>query len=65
MDMDYEEAAQLRYQEMCRIVGDVVFAMVAEGHETKRVAIADVIRTEISKGGEVGCLTRFRLCSWW
>lgn len=21
--MDYEEAAQLRYQEMCRIVGDV------------------------------------------
>jgi hypothetical protein len=50
MGMDYEEAAQLRYQEMCRIVGDVVFAMVAEGHETKRVAIADVIRTEISKG---------------
>lgn len=48
--MDYEELAQLRYQEMCRIVGDVVFAMVAEGHETKRVAIADVIRTEISKG---------------
>ncbi|VTM12330.1 Protein of uncharacterised function (DUF2767) [Raoultella terrigena] len=37
-------------QEMCRIVGDVVFAMVAEGHETKRVAIADVIRTEIAKG---------------
>lgn len=50
MGMDYESAAQLRYQEMCRIVGDVVFAMVAEGHETKRVAIADVIRTEISKG---------------
>ncbi|HDF2355497.1 TPA: fumarate hydratase FumD [Klebsiella michiganensis] len=48
--MDYEEAAQLRYQEMCLIVGDVVFAMVAKGHETKRVAIADVIRTEIAKG---------------
>ncbi|HGF0149981.1 TPA: fumarate hydratase FumD [Klebsiella variicola] len=48
--MDYEEVAQLRYQEMCRIVGDVVFAMVSEGHETRRVAIADVIRTEISKG---------------
>ncbi|EGN3491324.1 DUF2767 family protein, partial [Salmonella enterica] len=30
--------------------GDVVFAMVAEGHETKRVAIADVIRTELAKG---------------
>ncbi|EDY1956159.1 fumarate hydratase FumD [Salmonella enterica] len=48
--MKSEELAQLRYQEMCRIVGDVVFAMVAEGHETKRVAIADVIRTELSKG---------------
>lgn len=48
--MKSEELAQLRYQEMCRIVGDVVFAMVAEGHETKRVAIADVIRTEIAKG---------------
>ncbi|WP_019209105.1 fumarate hydratase FumD [Yersinia massiliensis] len=48
--MNYEEQAQIRYQEMCRIVGDVVFAMVAEGHETKRVAIADVIRTELAKG---------------
>ncbi|HDX9078058.1 TPA: fumarate hydratase FumD [Klebsiella oxytoca] len=48
--MDYEEIAQLRYQEMCRIVGDVVFAMVAEGHETRKVAIADVIRTELSNG---------------
>lgn len=48
--MDYEEVAQLRYQEMCRIVGDVVFAMVAEGHETRKVAIADVIMTELAKG---------------
>ncbi|HFG4698610.1 TPA: fumarate hydratase FumD [Salmonella enterica subsp. enterica serovar Newport] len=48
--MKNEELAQLRYQEMCRIVGDVVFAMVAEGHETKRVAIADMIRTELAKG---------------
>lgn len=48
--MGYEEIAQQRYQEMCRIVGDVVFAMVAEGHETRKVAIADVIRTELAKG---------------
>jgi len=50
--MDYDEIAGVRYQEMCRIVGDVVFAMVAEGHETKKVAIADVIRTELAKGLE-------------
>lgn len=60
--MKNEELAQLRYQEMCRIVGDVVFAMVAEGHETKRVAIADVIRTEIAKSldkwddGQLQCM---------
>ncbi|MFU2148938.1 fumarate hydratase FumD [Hafnia paralvei] len=48
--MDYEKAAQLRYQEMCRIVGDVVFAMVSQGNETKKVSIADVIRTELAKG---------------
>lgn len=47
--MDYEEIAQQRYQEMCRIVGDVVFAMVAEGHETRKVAIADMIRMELAK----------------
>lgn len=50
--MDYEIEAERRYQEMCRLVGDVVFAMAAEGHETKRVAIADVLRTEISKGND-------------
>lgn len=49
--MDYEELAQLRYQGMCRIVGDVAFAMVAEGHETKRVAIADMIRGDIEGAG--------------
>jgi len=31
---------------------DVVFAMVAEGHEIKRVAIADMLRTEITKGND-------------
>lgn len=50
--MDYETEAERRYQEMCRLVGDVVFAMMAEGHETKRVVIADVLRTEISKGND-------------
>lgn len=50
--MDYEAEAERRYHEMCRLVGDVVFAMVADGHETKRVAIADVLRTEISKGDD-------------
>jgi len=50
--MNYEAEAERRCQEMCRLVGDVVFAMVAEGHETRRIAIADVLRTEIAKGSD-------------
>ncbi|MCX2942904.1 DUF2767 family protein [Rahnella perminowiae] len=38
---------------MCRLVGNVVFGMVAEGHETKQVAIADVLLLrEIAKGNK-------------
>ena len=47
--MNAEEKAELIYQEMCRVVGDVVFSLAAEGYETKKVAIADVIRTELAK----------------
>lgn len=52
--MDYDAEAERRYQEMYRLVRDVVFAMVGEGHETKRVAIADVLRNEITKGVKWG-----------
>jgi hypothetical protein len=48
-NMDYEEIAQLRYQEMCRMSGMSCLLWSPKG-ETKRVAIADVIRTEISRG---------------
>ncbi|MGA8121103.1 fumarate hydratase FumD [Rouxiella badensis] len=50
--MDYEEEAERRYHEMCRIVGDVVFVLTSERYETKRVVIADVLRTELAKGME-------------
>ncbi|MBU9815464.1 DUF2767 family protein [Rahnella sp. C60] len=48
--MDYGAEAEHRHYEMCRLVGNVVFAMVTEGHEIKRVAIAYVLCTEIGKG---------------
>lgn len=35
------------YHELCRIVGDAVFFMSAKGFETRKVAIADVLRTEM------------------
>jgi predicted DNA-binding protein YlxM (UPF0122 family) len=44
--MDDEAEAMQLYDELCRIVGDAVLSMVAERHETKRIAIADVLRTQ-------------------
>lgn len=50
--MAYNEYAAQRYREMCRIIGDVVIAMVAEGRETRKEAIADALRTEMQKGAD-------------
>lgn len=50
--MAYNEDADQRYREMCRIIGDMVIAMVAEGHETKKEAIADALRAEMQKGAD-------------
>ncbi|MBU6520789.1 DUF2767 family protein [Pantoea sp. B270] len=38
-----------RYETMCLIVGDAVFSLVSEGHETRRAALADMLRTEMLK----------------
>lgn len=48
--MAYNEDAAQRYKEMCRIIGDRVIAMVAEGRETRKEAIADALRTEMQNG---------------
>lgn len=50
--MAYNEYAAQRYREMCRIIGDMVIAMVAEGRETKKEAIADALRAEMQKGAD-------------
>lgn len=49
-DMAYNEDAAQRYREMCRIIGDRVIAMVSEGRETRKEAIADALRTEMQNG---------------
>lgn len=46
--MVYDEKSAQRYKEMCRIVGDVVFKMVADGHETRKADIAVALRSEIT-----------------
>ncbi len=44
--MTEEQIAKQVYDEMCRMVGDIVLGMAAEGYETKKIAIADVVRTQ-------------------
>lgn len=48
----YEDRAEEKYAELCMIVGDVVFALSAEGFDTKKIQIADVLRTELAKVGK-------------
>ncbi|WP_374693525.1 fumarate hydratase FumD [Serratia sp. MF2] len=36
------------YDEMCRVVGDVVFTMSDFGIESKQIVIADMLRTSLA-----------------
>jgi hypothetical protein len=46
--MDNYEKADLLYAEMCRIVGDAVLILAEGNIETKRIVIADVLRTALA-----------------
>lgn len=45
--MDMQEADAL-YDEMCRVVGDMVFTMKGFGIESKQIVIADMLRTALA-----------------
>lgn len=45
--MGIKEADEL-YDEMCRVVGDMVFILHDYGVESKQVVIADALRTALS-----------------
>ncbi len=46
--MDNYEQADLMYAEMCRIVGDAVLILADGNIETKRIVIADALRTALA-----------------
>lgn len=50
--MVHNEERARRYREMCRIIGDMVIAMVAEGRETRKESIADALRAEMQKSSD-------------
>lgn len=44
----YSKESDELYDEMCRVVGDVVFALHDFGVESKQVVIADALRTALA-----------------
>lgn len=40
------------YNEMCRVIGDAVLVLSEANHETKRVVIADALRTALTSKHE-------------
>ncbi|WP_054888013.1 DUF2767 family protein [Yersinia aleksiciae] len=48
----YTEESDGLYNEMCRVIGDAVLVLAEANHETKRVVIADALRTALTSKHE-------------
>ncbi len=48
----YTEDADALYNEMCRVIGDAVLILAEANFETKRVVIADALRTALASNHE-------------
>lgn len=48
----YTKESDELYDEMCRVVGDVVFTMHDLNIESKQIVIADMLRTALVNKGE-------------
>lgn len=45
----YSKESDVLYNEMCRVVGEMVFSMHDFGIESKQIVIADMLRTALAK----------------
>lgn len=50
--MDYSDTFMRQHEEMCQVVGSIVFALTAAGHETWRENIVTVLRSELAESGK-------------
>lgn len=50
--MDYSEAFLRQHEEMCQVVGSIVFSLVEAGHDSTSENIVTVLRNEIAESGK-------------
>lgn len=48
----YVQASDALHNETCRVIGDTVLVLAEANHETKRVVIADTLRTTLTSKHE-------------
>ncbi|EFE9644975.1 TPA: DUF2767 family protein [Escherichia coli] len=52
--MNYSEVFMRQHEEMCLVVGSIVFALAEAGHESCRDNIVAVLRNELAEPGKWG-----------
>lgn len=50
--MVYSDAFMRQHEEMCQVVGSIVFALAEAGHDSRRENIVAVLRSEIAETGK-------------
>ncbi|ASQ15687.1 DUF2767 family protein [Enterobacter cloacae] len=50
--MEYSDAFMRQHEEMCQVVGNIVFALVEAGHDSRRENIVAVLCSEIAETGK-------------
>ena len=49
--MEYSHAFMRQHEEMCQVVGSIVFALAEAGHDSRRENIVAVVHSEIAETG--------------
>lgn len=50
--MNYSDTFMHQHEEMCQVVGSIVFALAEAGHESRRDNIVAVLRNELAEPGK-------------
>lgn len=50
--MDYSETFMRQHEDMCQVVGSVVFSLVEAGHDSTSKNIVTVLRNELAESGK-------------
>ncbi|MGA4538203.1 DUF2767 family protein [Citrobacter braakii] len=50
--MNYSDTFMRQHEEMCQVVGSIVFALAEAGHDSHRENIVAVLRNELAEPGK-------------